>query len=387
MATTYDPANALAPTPPMGWNSYNAFGGMHGLPADADPSLPGGVALCENMILATADALVATGMRDAGYVYLNLDDRWQDPRQPRDPVGRLRCDERRFPHGIGWLTEQVHARGLRFGIYTVANCLACGGEEGDGPGGIPRTGSLGHETIDAELFAEWGVDFLKIDWCGVDEAGNHGRAAEVFSTWNEAIQRTGRPIVLSASTWGQEHEETWAPRLAHMWRTTDDLHPTWESIRQVSLLNSAECWRSICGPATGWNDPDMMHVGHPGLTYDESRTHLLLWAMMSAPLIAGNDLRTMSDSIRALLVSPEVIAIDQDSSPPATVTVSDDDWDVWERGLTDGRVATVIVNSSDYSRPIPDRLRSGQEDALNGSDDTTWIPPHGAWLCIAQHDG
>jgi len=366
----------------MGWNSYNAFGGMHGIPADAHQVIPGGATVCERLILETADALVSSGMRDVGYEYVHLDDRWQDPRQPRSRTGQLQADKRRFPRGIKPLADDIHDRGLRFGIYTVANVLACGGEEGDGPGGIPLTGSLGHEIDDAALFAEWGVDFLKIDWCGVDSAGNRGRAPDIFAVGNEAIGLTGRNIILSASTWGEEREYTWAPRLSHMWRTTEDLHATWDSITQTAQINSAECWRLIAGSMVGWNDPDMMHVGHSALSYDESRTHFILWALMSAPLIAGNDLRIMTEEIRELLTSPILIAIDQDPSEPATMTVCDENWLVWRRSLANGDIATAIVNNEDVARRIPEPLCSGVPDRLTAADEVTPVAPHGIRLTV-----
>ncbi len=382
MSTIYDPRNRLAPRPPMGWNSYNAFGGMHGLPADADPNLPGGVALSERLILETAEALVATGMRDAGYVYLNLDDRWQDPRQPRDANGRLRHDVRRFPRGLAALADEIHSRGLKFGIYTVANVVACGGEEGDGPCGFPRTGSLGHELDDAALFAEWGVDFLKIDWCGVDEASNRGCAAEIFAAWNHAIAATGRNIVLSASTWGEESEASWAPGLTHLWRTTGDLHATWESILTVARANSEPHWRAACGSSRGWNDPDMMQVGHSALSFDESRTHLILWALMSAPLLAGNDVRTMSPPIRDLLLSPDLIAIDQDSSAPAAFEDVGDDWLVWTRALATGHTAVAVVNAGGEPRPVPLALRRAGRVVECGTTDDLVVPTHGTRIVV-----
>lgn len=365
----------------MGWNSYNPLGGMHGTPADADPGLPGGVALCERLILETADALVDTGLRDAGYEYLNIDDRWQDPREPRGADGRLRPDPRRFPRGIRPVADEVHGRGLKFGLYTVANVLACGGEEGDGPGGVPRTGSLGHEGLDAATFADWGVDFLKIDWCGADSAGNRGRAAELFARWNRAIKMTGRPMVLSASTWGEEEEDTWAPELSHLWRTTGDLHPTWSSILSVAHATASARWSGLCGPKRGWNDPDMLQVGHPALTYEEARTHMVLWAMLAAPLLAGNDVRRMPDAIHRLLLWREVIAIDQDPFPPAVLLTSDDGWDVWSRPLSDGTCATALVNREDADRALPAELNLPGLDRL-GEGDRVRVPTHGVWLTV-----
>lgn len=381
MSTTYDPDNQLAPIPPLGWNSYNAFGGMHGLPSDADPRLPGGVALQERIVLETAQAMVDHGLRDAGYVYVNLDDRWQDPVTPREPSGAIRYDRRRFPHGIRHVADRVHEMGLRFGIYTVANLLACGGEEGCGQHGIPTTGSLGHERVDAEVFADWGVDFLKIDWCGVDEAGNRGRAAEVFSDWNDAIAATGRPIVLSASTWGEEQEEHWAPSLTHLWRTTGDLHPAWSSIREIATLTAGSRWQSSGGPQRGWNDPDILHVGHPALTLDESWTHLTLWAMLSAPLLAGNDLRTMDEPIRSMLLNADLLEIDRDPAAPARVR-SEGSWDLWSRALADGRRVHAVVNTLDVPAELPEGLRfEGTEIAW--ADPIELVPAHGVRVTIA----
>ncbi|MDR1189875.1 MAG: glycoside hydrolase family 27 protein [Bifidobacteriaceae bacterium] len=357
--------------PPRGWNSYNAFGGMHGLPADANPMLPGGVALEERLVVETADALVASGLRDAGYIYLNLDDRWQDPREPRGVDGRLRPDLRRFPSGMTWLSREIHNRGLKFGIYAIANEFACGGEEGNGPGGLPATGSLGREAIDARTFADWGVDFIKVDWCGVGHAGTHGKAARVFEAWNEAIAAAGRPMVLSASTWGEEFEESWAPRLTHMWRTTPDLHANWDSILANSHATTGGRWRRASVLGRGWNDPDALQVGHHDLTLNESWTHLVLWAMLGAPLLAGNDLRTMSDDIAAMLLDPDVIRIDEDRSAAATVSDCGDDLEVWDRELSDGQTARAVVNLSRTTREVPSDLlalgrRAGRESWWSG---------------------
>jgi alpha-galactosidase len=384
VATSYDPGNKLAPAPPLGWNSYNAFGGMHGAPADSNASLPGGVPLEERLILQTADAVVQSGLAEAGYLYINIDDRWQDPRQPRDRAGRLRHDERRFPRGIRAVADAVHDLGLRFGLYTIANLYACGGEEGSGPEGLPATGSLGSEVIDAETFAEWGVDFLKIDWCGVGHAGTHGHAAEVFHAWNEAIGSTGRPIVLSASTWGEEAEWEWAPALTHMWRTTPDLLPTWESVLANARATSREPWRSARGPTRGWNDPDILQVGHPALTTAESWTHLVLWSLLGAPLLAGNDIRTMRDPIRRMLLEPAVLRTDAAPSPAAEATHFDGGWEQWRRELPTGEMAVATVNLGEAAATVPAHL------AVKGApvgDDSWWVAgskeevaPHGTLL-------
>lgn len=382
MATTYDPQNLLAQSPPRGWNSYNSLGGMHGLPADADPHLPGGVALSERAILQTAEALVSSGLAQSGYEYLNIDDRWQNPAIPRDRAGILQTDRRRFPHGIKYVADRVHELGLKFGIYTIGNTVACGGEEGTGPCGFPETGSLGYERIDAETFADWGVDFLKIDWCGVDQAGNRGRAPDIFSLWNDAIKATGRPIVLSASTWGEEKEETWGSRLTHMWRTTGDLHPTWESILSIAQDTGGPRWQNASGREKGWNDPDFLQVGHSALSIEESWTHMALWSMLSAPLIAGNDVRTMSSVIRRILIDPDLLTINSDVSAPAVVRTIDS-WQVWRRQLSSGAEVHAVVNLLPVPAMLPDNLEFPGR-VVSISERTDEVPSHGTRLTIGQ---
>jgi alpha-galactosidase len=383
MATTYDPANLIAPRPPLGWNSYNTFGGVYQMPPDADPRLPNGVGLSERVVLETAEAVVSSGLRDCGYIYINLDDRWQDPRRPRDADGVLRVDARRFPNGIAALADRVHALGLKFGLYTIGNVLACGGEEGDGPGGIPRTGSLGRETLDAYTFAQWGVDFLKIDWCGYEEAGTGGRARDVFEVWNHAIAATGRPILLSASTWGYENEPAWAPGLAHMWRTSEDLPPNWEAVHAAAVRHASQPWAGICGPPTGWNDPDMLEVGRPGLNDEESWTHLVLSAMTACPLLMSHDVRNQSPEIRAMLGDADVLAIAASGAPPATHVTADDGWGIWRRELESGRIATAVVNLSEAPRSLPRALRpDGREVRWGGQATPQVVAAHGVHLTV-----
>ncbi|MDR1387715.1 MAG: glycoside hydrolase family 27 protein [Propionibacteriaceae bacterium] len=385
MATTYDPDNALAPCPPAGWNSYNSFGGVYPMPDDVDPDLPGGVGLDQRVIVQTAEAMVSSGLLQAGYVYLNLDDRWQDPRRPRDAAGILRADPRRFPDGMAALGRRLHELGLRFGLYTIANQLACGGEEGSGPDGFPLTGSLGREVVDAWTFAEWGVDFLKIDWCGVDEAGNRGRAEEVFATWNQAIQATGRPIVLSASTWGHEREVAWAPRLAHLWRTGEDLPPRWEAVWEAAHRQASPPWRDVCGPQTGWNDPDMLEVGRPGLSLDESWTHLVLAALTASPLLTSHDIRRQDPAIAALLLDRDILALNRSDAPVATFQAEPDGWEVWRRTGSDGSTHQAVVNLADRPRPLPDRLvLPGREIGPPERLVLGQAPPHGVRLTVVE---
>jgi alpha-galactosidase len=385
MATIYDPENLIARMPPMGWNSYNTFGGVYPMPDDVDPNLPGGVGLDSRVVLETAEAIVSSGLRDAGYSYLNLDDRWQDPRQPRDATGVLQCDRRRFPDGMKALGDSIHALGLKFGLYTVANILACGGEEGAGPNGFPMTGSLGREFIDAQTFAIWGIDFLKIDWCGVDEAGNSGRAREVFTTWNRAIAAAGRPVLLSASTWGHEDEADWAPKLTHMWRTGEDLPPRWDAVIAAARLHASPPWSGSCGPLSGWNDPDMLEVGRPGLTPTEWWTHLVLSALTASPLLLSHDVRNQTPAVRDMVLDPDIIRIDQMDTPVATVETIDDGWDLWQRRCPDGSLVEAVVNLTDETRLVPDSLwREGCEIGPTAVRQSSLVAAHGVRATIAH---
>src|SRR5919204_3284387 len=305
--------DGLAPTPPMGWNSWNRFGPF----------------ISEQLVLETADALIATGMRDAGYRYVVIDDAWED--SVRDENGDLTENRWAFPSGLRRLGDEIHRRRLRFGLYTDAGTRTCQG----------YPGSLGNETRDAKRFADWGVDFMKVDWCHT--AGLRGRTT--YPKWTEAIRATGRPMVLSISEWSRDKPWEWAGTVGHMWRTTSDIADTWASFldiadRQVELHQYA-------GP-DHWNDPDMLEVGNGGMTDDEYRTHFSLWAMLAAPLMAGNDLRAMSDTTRAILTAPEVIAVDQDPlGSQARRARRDATSEVWSRPLADGTHAVLLINRSD----------------------------------------
>ena len=274
----------LAATPPMGWNSWNKFG--------CDVS--------EALIRDTADALVASGMRDAGYQYLVVDDCWQ---VDRDAEGRILADPARFPNGMKAVADYVHARGLKFGIYSDAGAKTCQG----------RPGSNGFEEIDAASYAAWGVDYLKYDWCS-----NEGVDARIaYVTMRDALRATRRPIVFSMCEWGTSKPWEWARGVAHLWRTTGDILDCWDCTNTwggagwTVLLDKQVGLDKYAGPG-GWNDPDMLEVGNPGLTVPESRAHFTMWCMLAAPLMAGNDLRGMAPEIRDILVNPEVIAVDQD---------------------------------------------------------------------------
>jgi alpha-galactosidase len=345
----------------MGWNSWNRFGPF----------------ISERLVLETADALVESGMAEAGYRYVVIDDAWHE--SLRDDAGDLTENRWAFPHGLRWLGDQIHARGLRFGLYTDAGTHTCQG----------YPGSLGNEARDARRLASFGADFVKVDWCHT--AGLRGRTT--YPKWTDAIKATGRPMVLSISEWARDAPWEWAGTVGHMWRTTGDIADSWPSVigiadRQVGL-------HPFAGP-DHWNDPDMLEVGNGGMTDDEYRAHFSLWAMLAAPLMAGNDLRSMSASTCAILVAPEVIAVDQDPLGKQGRRVrTGGEGEIWARPLSDGSTAVLLLNRGEVSSRVgvgwPDIepgatfrsarvrdlwARSEVGARVDGYD--TVLPPHGA---------
>jgi alpha-galactosidase len=316
-APTHLPWMLIAPTPPMGWNSWNKFG--------CDVS--------ETLIKEVADALVSSGMKDAGYTYLVIDDCWQ---VSRDARGAIVPDAQRFPSGMKALADYVHAKGLKFGLYSDAGAKTCQG----------RPGSNGFEIEDARQYAAWGVDYLKYDWCA-----NEGVDAKVaYTTMRDALRATGRPIVFSMCEWGTSSPWTWARGVAHLWRTTGDIVDCWECSRDwgglgwVQILDKQAGLEKFAGPG-GWNDPDMLEVGNGGLTIPESRAHFSFWALLAAPLMAGNDIRSMAAEVRDILTNKEVIAVNQDALGQQGRKVRDDgDREVWARKLTGDAVAVILFN-------------------------------------------
>lgn len=310
--------NGLALTPPMGWNSWNHFG----------------CNVSESLIRETADSMAANGMRDAGYRYVVIDDCWQ---VSRTADGIIVADPARFPHGIQALADYVHGKGLRFGIYTDAGTKTCQG----------RPGTYGHEEQDARTYASWHVDYVKEDWCnatGLD-------APTQYAKFRDALAHSGRPIVLSICEWGHNQPWDWAPSVGNLWRTTDDIEDRWPSM--LANLDISAQHSTIARPGA-WNDPDMLEVGNGGMTDAEYRAHFSMWAMMAAPLLAGNDLRNMSAATKAILLNPEVIAVDQDSLGAQGVIVWEPtpDLQVWSRKLRDGGIALALLNRSTVAAKI-----------------------------------
>jgi len=314
--------NGLARTPPMGWNSWNHFG----------------CNVSEQLIKETADAIVASGMRDAGYRYVVIDDCWE---VARDAAGTLVADSTRFPHGIKALADYVHAKGLGFGIYTDAGTNTC----------QRRPGTYGHEEQDARTFAAWGVDYVKEDWCHAEGLD----APTQYATFRDALAKAGRPIVFSICEWGSNDPWDWAPQIGNLWRTTGDIRDKWTSM--LSLLDLSSQHASVARPGA-WNDPDMLEVGNGGMTDDEYRAHFSLWAIMAAPLMAGNDVRAMSPGTRDILTNPDVIAVDQDSLGVQGMLVREGppELQVWAKRLKDGARAVALLNRGDTAAKITARF-------------------------------
>jgi alpha-galactosidase len=357
--------NGLALTPPMGWNDYNAFG----LDVTAD------------LIERTAARMVSSGLRDAGYTYVNVDDAWMAG--TRDADGNLRADPARFPDGIKAVADYVHGLGLKLGIYADAGVLTCGG--------FP--GSLGHETQDARQFAAWGVDYLKYDTCfagvGCEQTtcagGAEVPARERYAAMRDALAATGRPIVYSICNWGQDRVWAWGSGYGNLWRTTPDITPTFAGL--LSVFHATAGLSGYAGPG-GWNDPDMLEVGN-GMTATEDRAELTLWAALAAPLIAGADLTTASAQTLADLANPRVIAIDQDPlGRPATLVSSAGGLDVLTRPLAGGDVAVVLFNETDTAATIAADVPGARTRHDLWTDETSTttgriaavVPAHGAVL-------
>ena len=304
--------NGLARTPPLGWNSWNHF---H-------------CNVSAQLIRETADAMVSGGLRDAGYEYVVIDDCWQ---VARDRAGRLVADSARFPGGIKPLADYVHSKGLKFGIYTDAGRLTCQG----------RPGTYGSEEIDARTFAEWGVDYVKEDWCNSEGLD----APTQYAKFRDALAKARRPIVFSICEWGSNQPWEWGPRTGNLWRTTGDIGDRWASM--IAILDLSSQHGHAASPGA-WNDPDMLEVGNGGMTDDEYRAHFSLWAVIAAPLMAGNDVRTMTAVTRDMLTNKEVIAVDQDSLGVQGMLVQEPapDLQVWSKPLADGSRAVVLLNRS-----------------------------------------
>jgi alpha-galactosidase len=309
--------NGLARTPPMGWNSWNKFA----------------CKVSEDLIKQAADAMVSSGMKDAGYQYVVIDDCWQ---VDRDAEGNIVPDVKHFPSGMKALADYVHAKGLKFGMYSDAGTATCQN----------RPGGRGYEFQDARQYAAWGVDYLKYDWCNTSTQNSQAS----YSIMRDALKKSGRPIVFSLCEWGSTKPWLWAGDVGNLWRSTGDIIDKWEGTAKwgglgvVQILDLQDGLQSYAGPGH-WNDPDMLEVGNGGMSLTEYRAHFSMWCLLAAPLMAGNDIRNMTAGIHDILTNKEVIAIDQDPLGREGRRVKRaDGLEVWARQLADGGRAVALLN-------------------------------------------
>ena len=319
----------LAPTPPMGWNSWNTFQ----------------TNINEQLVKDIANVMVSSGMKDAGYSYLVLDDGWMA--MERDPkTGDLVPDPKKFPNGLKPVIDYVHSKGLKFGLYNCAGTKTCAG----------YPGTRGYEYQDARLYASLGTDYLKFDWCNTEGIS----AKEAYNTMSKALKTAGRPIVFSLCEWGNNQPWLWAEPVGQLWRTTGDItaqfdgiknHGTWHANGVMTIVDMQDSLRKYAGP-NHWNDPDMLEVGN-GLTPAQNRSHFSLWAILSAPLIAGNDLRNMTGETKSVLTNKDVIAINQDMlGIQGFRYINKDSVQTWLKPLTNGDWAVCFVNRSAATKAI-----------------------------------
>ena len=310
---------SLSLTPQMGWSSWNKFQGN----------------IDEDIIKNIADAMVASGLKDAGYTYINIDDCWHGK---RDADGFIQADPKHFPHGIKALADYVHSRGLKLGIYSDAGSETCAG----------RPGSLGHEYQDALQYARWGIDYLKYDWCNTTNINAQG----AYQLMCDALQAAGRPIFFSMCEWGDNYPWRWAKGIGDSWRIGPDIwcsfdsthvFPTYIQCSIIDCINRNDSLRSYAGPGH-WNDPDMLEVGN-GLSVNQDRAHFTMWCMMASPLILGNDVRNMSDETKAILTNRDLIAINQDKLGVQGLRfLIREGLEYWFKPLSNGDWAMTIFN-------------------------------------------
>jgi alpha-galactosidase len=362
----------LAATPPMGWNSWNHFATKV---TDAD-------------VRAAADILVSSGMRDAGYIYVNIDDAWQGE---RDAQGVLHPNSK-FPD-MKALAAYVHSKGLKLGIYSGPGPKTCGG----------YVGSYQHEEQDAKMWADWGIDYLKYDMCSMGRIINKEANGDpqkhleldkgVYEKMHKALLATGRPIVFSLCQYGWDDVWKWGPEVGgNLWRTTGDISDNYTRMSEIGFMQFNLAPYAAPGH---WNDPDMLEVGNGGMTHDEYITHMSLWVILAAPLLAGNDLSKMTDDTKAILMNKGAIAIDQDKLGKQGYRVSAaGSTEIWEKPLSDGSKAVGLFNRGDSESSITLDLKSvgfgagaklddiwADKDVMeSGGSYTVQVPMHGAVL-------
>jgi len=355
--------NGLARTPPMGWNSWNKFASR----------------VDDATVRTIADAIVSSGMRDAGYVYINIDDTWE---AGRDAQGNIQTNKK-FPD-MKALADYVHSKGLKLGIYSSPGPNTCAGYEG----------SYGHEEQDARTYAAWGIDYLKYDWCGARNLYTDEEMPQVYQIMGDALLKQKRPIVYSLCQYGRLDVWKWGADVGgNLWRTTGDIRDAWDSMTRIGFNQNDLAPYAKPGH---WNDPDMLEIGNGAMTNDEYKTHMSLWAILAAPLLAGNDLRSMTPEILAILTNKEVIAVDQDKLGKQGQRVwQAGEQEIWTRQLSGGAIAVALFNRANAEAKVT--LRSA-DLKLNGMrqardlwthQDVAWpsdgeysvvIPSHGVMM-------
>jgi alpha-galactosidase len=369
----------VAATPPMGWNSWNFFAGK----------------VTDKDIRDTADLLVSTGMRDAGYVYVNIDDTWEGD---RDAQGRIQSNSK-FPD-MKALADYVHSKGLKLGIYSSPGPKTCARFEG----------SMGHEEQDAQTYADWGIDYLKYDLCSFrtvmqqnapdDPATQNKIMRAAYEKMHQAIVKTGRPMVYSLCQYGWDSVWEWGPSVgANLWRTTGDISANFD---RMSLIGRSQAGLKKFAAPGHWNDPDMLEVGNGKLTHDENVTHMTMWAMLAAPLIAGNNLTQMTPEVASILMNKEVIAIDQDVlGKQGDRVYAEGPVEIWCKPLKDGSMAVAIFNFGEsandmrgiglhlkelgFPRPVKARDVWAAKDLGMITDDwKTTVTRHGVVLLVVK---
>src|SRR5499427_9189403 len=354
--------NGLARTPPMGWNSWNKFASR----------------VDDATVRTIADAMASSGMKDAGYQYINIDDTWE---AGRDAQGNIQTNKK-FPD-MKALADYVHSKGLKLGIYSSPGPNTCAGYEG----------SYGHEEQDARTYAAWGIDYLKYDWCGARILYTDAEMPAIYQKMGDALLATGRPIVYSLCQYGRLDVWKWGADVGgNLWRTTGDIRDTWDSMTRIGFgKNGLEAWAK----PSHWNDPDMLEIGNGGMTETEYKTHISLWSMLAAPLLAGNDLRSMSPAILSILTNREVIAVDQDKDGKQGKSVwKSGDQEIWVRPLSGGAAAVALFNRSNEAAKIAVRwadigvsgtahlrdLWLHQDIGWQGPEYSATVPGHGVVL-------
>ena len=374
-----DPARS----PPMGWNSWN----WHGKPA-----------INETIVRETIDAMVSSGLRDAGYNHVVVDGGWRDTQL--GPDGKLYAHPGKFPGGMKALADYAHARGLKFGVHVVPGTHDCGGD---------RVGGFGHEEVQVGQFVEWGLDFIKLDKCKFEPGWTEAQVKAVYLKWSELLGRCGRDMIYSISAY--EHRD-WYPQVCHLARTTYDITcrcnggavfddgrtenrtGKFLSVMTIAGINDSSAAHAGHGY---WNDPDMLSLGEQGLGAEEQKSHFALWCIMTAPLMLGNDPRHMTAGERDLVLNREAIAIDQDPTEQGRRIVQRDGTEVWAKKLRDGRLAVLLLNrDAKATKSITFRRGDGGpagnwqvrdvfgQNDLGGFDGeiTKSAPPHGCWLLL-----